>query len=46
MLAEALKARTQCLNVSRPFGFETDHIVQVGRHLLQALHNFVENLDE
>ena len=32
--------------MSRRVGVEDDHIVEVGRHLFQALDNLVDNLDE
>ena len=37
MLAQALEERPHGLGVGRRVAFEDDHIVEVGRHLLQAL---------
>ena len=46
MLSQALEERTYGLDVSRRVGFEDDHIVEIGRHLFQALYDLVDNLDE
>ena len=46
MLSQALEERPRCLDVSRRVGVEDDHIVEVGRHLFQALNNLVRHLDE
>ena len=46
MLAQTLEERTHGLDVSRRVGVEDDHIVEVGRHLFQALYDLLQNLDE
>ena len=45
MLVQTTKESTHCLDVSRRVGIEDNHIVEVGRHLFQALHNLVYNLE-
>ena len=44
MLSQALQERTCCRNVSRRVGIQDDHIVEIGRHLFQALDKFVDTL--
>ena len=46
MLAQALEERTRCLDVSRRFGVEGDHIVEVGRHMFYAVDNLVDDPDK
>ena len=46
MLAQALEERQHGVDVSHRVVVEDDHIVEVGRHLFQALYNLVDYLDE
>ena len=46
MLAQELEERTHSVDVSRRVGIEDHHIVKVGLHLFQAVHDLVDNLDK
>ena len=46
MFAQALEEHSHGLDVSRRVGVGDDHIVEVGRHLFQALYDLVDNLDQ
>ena len=46
MLAQPLEERPHCLGVIRRVGVEDDDIVEVSRHLFQALYSLVDYLDE
>ena len=46
MLAYLLDKGIYCLDVSFRIGFEHDHTLEVGRHLVQTLDNLVDRLDE
>lgn len=46
MLAPTLEECPHCMDVSHRVGVEENHIVELGRHLLQVRHNLIDSLDE
>ena len=46
MLVHALEECPHCLDLNSRVGVEDDHIVEAGCHLIQALYNVVDNLDQ